>query len=119
MFWNDRGMFRARRRPLLRAAMVGGGAYVAGKHRARTQEAEAQQAQYQDDRITTLEQQQAQAAPPPQPEAPAAAPAAAAPAAGGGGSIVDQLKQLSDLKSSGALSDQEFEAAKAKLLGGG
>ena len=114
MFWNDRGMFRARRRPLLRAAMVGGGAYVAGKHRARTQEAEAQQAQYQDDRISALEQQQA----PTQPAAPAA-PAAAAPAAGGGGSIVDQLKQLSDLKSSGALSDQEFEAAKAKLLGGG
>jgi putative oligomerization/nucleic acid binding protein len=115
VFWNDRGMFRARRRPLLRAAMVGGGAYVAGKHRARTQEAEAQQTQYQDDRISALEQQQAQAAPPTQP----AAPAAAAPAAGGGGSIVDQLKQLSDLKTSGALSDQEFEAAKAKLLGGG
>jgi hypothetical protein len=97
--------------------MVGGGAYVAGKHRARAQDARAEQDQYQDDRISALEQQQAQAAPPPAP--PAAAPAAAAPAAGGGGSIVDQLKQLSDLKASGALSDQEFEAAKAKLLGGG
>jgi hypothetical protein len=95
--------------------MVGGGAYVAGKHRARAQDARAEQDQYQDDRISALEQQQAQAAPAP----PAAAPAAAAPAAGGGGSIVDQLKQLSDLKASGALSDQEFEAAKAKLLGGG
>ena len=95
--------------------MVGGGAYIAGKHRARAQDARAEQDQYQDDRISALEQQQAQAAPAP----PAAAPAAAAPAAGGGGSIVDQLKQLSDLKASGALSDQEFEAAKAKLLGGG
>lgn len=95
--------------------MVGGGAYMAGKHRARAQEARAEQDQYQDDRISALEQQQAQAAPPPAPAAPAAAPAAA----GGGGSIVDQLKQLSDLKASGALSDQEFEAAKAKLLGGG
>jgi hypothetical protein len=92
--------------------MVGGGAYVAGKHRARSQDARAEQEQSEDDRISTLEQQQAQAAP-------AAAPAAAAPATGSGGSIVDQLKQLSDLKASGALSDQEFEQAKAQLLGGG
>jgi septal ring-binding cell division protein DamX len=83
--------------------MVGGGAYVAGKHRARSQDARAEQDQSEDDRISTLEQQQAQAA----------------PATGSGGSIVDQLKQLSDLKASGALSDQEFEQAKAQLLGGG
>lgn len=118
MLWNHRRMFRARRRPLLRAAMVGGGAYMAGKHRARKQDAEAEQEQYQDDRISTVEEQQ-QAAPAPAPAAPAAAPAAAAPAAGGGGSLVDQLKQLSDLKASGALSDQEFGQAKAQLLGGG
>jgi len=95
--------------------MVGGGAYVAGKHRARTQEAEAEQQQSTDDRISALEQQQA---PPPQaaPAAPAA-PAAAAPAAGG--SIVDKLKELTDMKASGALSDAEFEQAKAQLLGGG
>ena len=95
--------------------MVGGGAYVAGKHRARSQDAEAADQQSQDERISTLEQQQqpAPAAPPP-----AAAPGAPA-AGGGGGSIVDQLKQLTDMKASGALSDQEFEAAKARLLGGG
>ena len=95
--------------------MVGGGAYVAGKHRARSQDAEAADQQSQDERISALEQQQqpAPAAPPP-----AAAPAAPA-AAGGGGSIVDQLKELTDMKASGALSDQEFEAAKGRLLGGG
>jgi hypothetical protein len=46
----------------------------------------------------------------------AAAPApAAAPAAGG----IDmaQLKQLADLHAAGILSDEEFAAAKAKLLG--
>lgn len=107
-------MFMRRRRPLMRAAMVGGGAYMVGKHRARTQQAEQEQEQYQDDRISSLEQQQAQ----PAPQAAPAQPAAPAPAAGGD-SIVDKLKQLTDMKASGALNDQEFEAAKAQLLGGG
>jgi hypothetical protein len=102
-------MFMRRRRPLLRAAMVGGAGYMAGKHRAQSQEAE----QGQDERISTLEQQQGA---PQQVAAPAAAPQAAAPA--GGGSIVDKLKDLSDLKASGALNDAEFEQAKAQLLGG-
>ena len=47
-----------RRRPLLRAAVVGGGAYVAGRHMAnKANEQAAYQAQ-QDDRISQLEQQQ-------------------------------------------------------------
>jgi hypothetical protein len=79
--------------------MVGGAGYLAGKHRAQGQEAEQQQAQ-------------------PAPAPPAqAAPAQAAPAAGGS-DLVAQLKQLTDMNSAGALSDAEFEAAKAKLLGG-
>jgi hypothetical protein len=89
---------------------------MVGKHRARSQDAEAEAEQSQDERISSLEQQQAP------PAAPAAPPPAAAPAAApaaGGGSIVDQLKELTDMKASGALSDQEFEAAKARLLGGG
>jgi hypothetical protein len=109
-------MFMRRRRPLLRAAMVGGAGYVAGKHRAQSQEAE----QGQDERISTLEQQQAapqQAAPQQAAAPPVAAPQSAAPA--GGGSIVDKLKELSDLKASGALNDAEFDQAKAQLLGGG
>ena len=54
------------------------------------------------------EQQQAQQAPPPQ-AAPAAAPA--------GGSMIDQLKQLGELKEQGILTEEEFAAQKAKLLG--
>jgi Short C-terminal domain len=99
-------MFR-RRRPLLRAAAVGGTAYVAGRHMANKSAANAQQEDEQDQRIGDLEDQQA----PAQAAAPAAAPAAAAP------SLLDQLNQLDALHKQGALTDNEFTAAKAKLLG--
>jgi hypothetical protein len=56
-------------------------------------------------------QQEAQEAPPQQ--APVAAPAAA-PA---GESMIDQLKELGELKSQGILTEEEFAAQKAKLLG--
>jgi hypothetical protein len=52
----------------------------------------------------------AQEAPPPQ----QAAPAPAAPAAG---STIDQLKELGELKSQGVITEEEFAAQKAKLLG--
>jgi hypothetical protein len=56
-------------------------------------------------------QEQAAAAPPP-----AAAPA---PAAGGlTPDVVEQLKQLGQLKDQGILTEEEFVAQKAKLLGG-
>ena len=42
-----------------------------------------------------------------------AAPPLAAPA-----SEMDQLQQLAELHASGALTDEEFAAAKAKILGG-
>jgi hypothetical protein len=93
-------MFR-RRRPLLRAAAVGGTAYVAGRHMANKSAAQAQQEDEQDERIGDLEQQQA----PAQAAAPAAAP-----------SLLDQLNQLDALHKQGALTDNEFTAAKAKLL---
>jgi hypothetical protein len=48
--------------------------------------------------------------------APAAAPADSG--AGPGPSAVDQLSQLSTLHQQGSLSDEEFAAAKAKILGG-
>ncbi|WP_345801051.1 SHOCT domain-containing protein [Microbacterium sp. AZCO] len=51
-----------------------------------------------------------------QPVAPAA-PAPAAPAAAGGEDIVVSLQKLAALRDAGALSDAEFEAAKARLLG--
>ena len=102
-------MFR-RRRPLLRAAVVGGGAYVAGKRVAQGRAAQDAQDAEQDGRIDDLEQQQQVSAPPP-----AAAPAPAAPAAAP--SVADQIGQLADLHQQGVLTDDEFAAAKAKLLG--
>ncbi len=54
-------------------------------------------------------QQEAEAAPQQAP-APAAQP-------GGGESVIDQLKQLGELKSQGILTEEEFAAQKAKLLG--
>jgi hypothetical protein len=57
-------------------------------------------------------QQEAQEAPQ---QAPVAAPApAAAPA--GESSLIDQLKELGELKSQGILTEEEFAAQKAKLL---
>lgn len=44
------------------------------------------------------------------------APAPAAPAASGG-SVIDQLKELGELKEQGILTEAEFAAQKAKLLG--
>jgi hypothetical protein len=95
----------------MRAAMVGGGAYMAGKHVARGQEAEADQ----EARLQQLEQQQAmQAAPPPAAPAPVAPPPAAAPA---GDDLTSKLMDLKGLMDQGVLSPEEFQQAKAKLLG--
>jgi hypothetical protein len=67
-----------RRRPVLRAAAVGGGAYALGKRNA--------------------------AAPP-------VAPAET------GGEVTTRLAELGKLHDQGVLTDEEFAAAKAKLLG--
>jgi hypothetical protein len=45
----------------------------------------------------------------------AAAPPAAAPA--GEASVIDQLKELGELKAQGILTEEEFAAQKTKLLG--
>jgi membrane protease subunit (stomatin/prohibitin family) len=95
-----------RRRPLLRAAAVGGGAYLAGKHMARKQDDQYAADADQEQRISDLEAQQQQQQ--------QAAPAVAATASS---ATIDQLKQLSDLHQQGVLTDAEFSAAKAKLLG--
>ena len=99
-----------RRRPLLRAAAVGSGAYMAGKHVARRQEDQAQQDAYQDQRIGDLEQQPQQ--PPQQQQAP---PPPAAPSQSS--AMLDQLNQLAALHQQGVLTDDEFSAAKGKLFG--
>jgi Short C-terminal domain len=104
-----------RRRPLLRAAVVGGGAYVAGKHMANKANDQAAYEASQDDRISQLEQQQ-QGPPPDQYGQQQQAPPPAAPA--GGSSVADQLQQIAGLHQQGVLSDDEFATAKAKILGG-
>lgn len=100
-----------RRRPLLRAAAVGGGAYYAGKRASRSQQREADQ----EARLEALEAQPQSTAP----VASAPAPAPAVSAAGGGLSqaTVDQLKQLGQLHEQGVLTDEEFAAQKRRLLG--
>ena len=92
-----------RRRPLLRAAVVGGGAYAMGR---RSGQRAAEQDQYADQQDQYADQQ----APGPQ-----AAPQA--PGGGAGPSMLDQLNQLTALHQQGALTDDEFATAKAKLLG--
>src|SRR2546430_2632987 len=72
-----------RRRPLLRAAAVGGGAYYMGKRHAEGQEQQADQEQ----RIENLEGQQA--------AAPVAAPATAS--ASGGGISAESVQRLQEL----------------------
>jgi hypothetical protein len=101
---------------LLRAAAVGGTAYAVGRHSGRQREQAASAEADQDQRISDLEQQQAPPAqyqqPPPQAyQQPPPPPAPAQP------SMIDQLNQLNELHQQGALSDEEFGAAKAKLLG--
>jgi len=98
----------------MRAAVVGGGAYMAGKHKARRQEDPAQQEADQDARISELEQQQAQASSYQQASPQQAPPPASAPAPS---SMTDQLNQLAALHQQGVLTDDEFTAAKAKLFG--
>ena len=98
-----------RRRPLLRAAMVGGSAYAAGKHVQRNQQHESAQ----DQEIAGMQGQQAP--PPPQYQAP---PPQAPPPA----SAADRVKALSDLKGlldAGVLTQGEFEVEKQKILQGG
>jgi len=59
----------------------------------------------QGERWAQQEEQQQAAAPPPAPAAPAAS------------SPIEQLKELGELKAQGILTEEEFAAQKAKLLG--
>jgi uncharacterized membrane protein YebE (DUF533 family) len=99
---DDMGLLMRRRRPVMRvagAAALGPVAYQSGKRHEQQAEVNDQaQAAYA-----------ATQAPPP---APAAAPAPAAT-----GDTTAELERLASLHQSGALTDDEFAAAKAKLLG--
>jgi membrane protease subunit (stomatin/prohibitin family) len=78
-----------------------------GRHQGRGAEAQDQSEANQDQQIADLQAQQ-------QP-APAAA---ASPATGYSDESLDQLNKLGALHESGVLTDEEFQAAKAKILAG-
>jgi hypothetical protein len=91
-------MLMRRRRPLMRAAMVGGVAYHAGKKVQQGREEDAET----DARLSELEAQQG-----------------GAPAAGGiSDDTIEQLGKLGQLHEQGVLTDDEFAAQKQKLLEG-
>jgi len=104
---------------MARTAVVAGTASAVVGHSANKQASKQQaaaeqqaavesQAQLADmqNQMNAMQAQQAAAA------APAPAPAATAPA----DNLMDELGKLADLKAAGVLSDEEFAAAKAKLL---
>jgi hypothetical protein len=96
-----------------RTAVVAGTATAVAGGMSRRQQAKAQQAA--DAEAYRDQQEQAQyAAPqaPPPPPPPAAAPA------GGTDAKLEQLTKLGELKAQGILTEAEFEAQKAAILGG-
>ncbi|UUE22013.1 SHOCT domain-containing protein [Microbacterium sp. J1-1] len=105
-----------------RTAVVAGTASAVGGAMSRNQQQRAQ-GQYEQQQYEAAQQQaqidaaaqnaaaQYAAAP-----APAPAPAAAAPPAAAPDDMVAKLQQLAALKDSGVLSQEEFVAAKQKLL---
>ena len=94
-----------RRRPLARAAVVGGVAYHAGKKGQQSRDAEADQ----NAQIADLQAQEAQ----PQYAPPPAAPAAPAV---GSADMVTQLQNLKKLLDEGVLTQAEFDTEKQKIL---
>ena len=84
-----------RRRPLMRAAVVGGGAYVVGKKVQQSKQHTADQ-----DAQLAAQQQQA----------PQVAPVASED------DKMAQLKQLKELLDTGVLTQAEFDAQKQKIL---
>jgi hypothetical protein len=91
----------------MRAAMVGGAGYAAGKRRARTEQHEYDQ----DAQLAEAQQPQA-------PPAAAPPPAPAAPAAMSEAEKLEALKNAKELLDSGVLTQAEFDAQKQKLLNG-
>ena len=89
-------------RGVARTAVIAGTATsvsnrVSRRQAGRWAQQDAQQQQYQE--------------PPPQYQQPPPAPAA------GTGDMIEQLKQLAELKDAGVLTDAEFAAQKSKILG--
>ena len=83
------------------AVVVGTAGAVSSRQQERAQQRQAEQ----------------QPEPAAAPAAPAPPPAPAAPAAPEADDLVTQLHRLGDLHAAGTLTDDEFAAAKARLLG--
>jgi hypothetical protein len=99
---------------MARTAVVAGTATAVSGGMMRRQQARAEQAAQAD----AYEEQQQQAAMQAQMQqhAQQAAQSTAAPQAAPQADLASKIKQLADLHAAGALSDEEFVAAKAKLL---
>ena len=98
-------------RGVARTAVVAGTATaVSGRvQRRQAEKYTDRDAQIAADREQAYEQQTAAAAPPPPPPAAPAAPAQS--------DMIQQLKDLGELHAQGILTDEEFAAQKAKILG--
>ncbi len=98
-------------RGMARTAVVAGTATAVSNRVSRRQAArwqqrdDAQQDQAYAQQQAYAQPQVAYAAPPP------------APADAGTGDVTDELRRLADLKGQGVLTEEEFAAAKAKILG--
>lgn len=97
---------------MARTAVVAGTATAVSNRVSRRQATKWQQ---QADAQAYEEQPQQQA--PPQYQPPPPPPPAPEPAAADSSSLVDELQKLASLKEQGILSEDEFTAAKNKLLG--
>ena len=95
------------------AVVAGTASAVSGSVARHQQQKYAAQDQQQYDAQQQAAAQQQYAAPQPAP-----APAAAPPAAPSEDDTIAQLERLAALKSQGILTDEEFAAQKAKILGG-
>jgi hypothetical protein len=96
---------------MARTAVIAGTATATSNAVSRRQQARAQQ------QADASAYQQEQLAPPPPQEYAPPPPAAAPAAAGSGDDLVAKIQQLAELRQQGVLSEDEFVAAKQRLLG--
>lgn len=94
----------------MRAAVVGGTAAAVGHHYGKKSAQNQQREADQDAQIADLQDQQQQQAYQPAPQAPAAQPPVE--------DIASQIERLKGLLDSGALTQEEYDAAKQRVLQG-
>ena len=103
---------------MARTAVIAGTATSVSNAKQQAAAQEAAQKQAQAAQLASMQDQLAALQQPPvAAPAPAAPAPVAAAAAGPGGDLMAQLQQLASMHQAGILSEAEFAAAKAKLLG--